>query len=94
MYEYDCTECNFIVDDYIYIISIACVGIARATTTSSSSSSSSSSMKRTRIVTHSRNIRAVVFHPSGRFVFVAAPDPPIDPSARGPTAANRYSYDM
>lgn len=25
---------------------------------------------------HSRNIRAVMFHPSGKIVFAAAPDPP------------------
>lgn len=59
--------------------------------TNLSSSSSAPSVKRkSRIVTHSRNIRAVVFHPSGRFVFVAAPDPPMGPDpTRGPTAANR-----
>ena len=58
----------------------------------SSSSSSPSSTKRPRIVSHSRNIRAVIFHPSGKFVFVAAPDPPIGPGPpRGPTAANRYA---
>jgi hypothetical protein len=27
-------------------------------------------------VVHSRNIRAVMFHPSGKIVFAAAPDPP------------------
>lgn len=45
---------------------------------------------RPRIISHSRNIRAVLFHPGGRFVFVAAPDPPICPDpSRSPTAANR-----
>ena len=35
-----------------------------------------------RIITHSRNIRAVMFHPNGDYVFVAAPDPPRIPSAK------------
>lgn len=29
-----------------------------------------------RVLVHTRNIRAVLFHPDGDYVFTAAPDPP------------------
>lgn len=32
-------------------------------------------------VTHSRNIRAVIFHPNGKVLLAAAPDPPRQPHA-------------
>jgi WD40 repeat protein len=34
-----------------------------------------------RLVVHSRNIRAVMFHPNGEYLFAAAPDPPRQPQA-------------
>ena len=34
-----------------------------------------------RVVVHPRNIRAVMFHPNGDFIFAAAPDPPRIPSS-------------
>ena len=29
-----------------------------------------------RVLVHTRNIRAVLFHPDGDYIFTAAPDPP------------------
>ena len=43
-----------------------------------SSSSVDTAYKR---VTHSRNIRAVIFHPNGKVLLAAAPDPPRQPHA-------------
>jgi len=45
-----------------------------------------------RIISHSRNIRAVMFHPDG-YVFIAAPDPPRVPSATF-TPCRLYAFDF
>ena len=45
-----------------------------------------------RIISHSRNIRAVMFHPDG-YVFIAAPDPPRIPSATF-TPCRLYAFDF
>jgi hypothetical protein len=52
-----------------------------------------------RVITHSRNIRAVIFHPNGKYVFAAAPDQPKSPSVvtdskeeNRANASNRYVY--
>jgi len=48
-----------------------------------------------RIITHSRNIRAVMFHPNGDYVFVAAPDPPRIPSAKfTPCRLYAFSFNL
>jgi hypothetical protein len=46
-------------------------------------------------VVHSRNVRAVIFHPRGKYLFVAAPDPPRLPQVPEPyltTLSEPYSH--
>mmetsp|Transcript_22029 Transcript_22029/g.32108 ORF Transcript_22029/g.32108 Transcript_22029/m.32108 type:complete len:522 (+) Transcript_22029:222-1787(+) len=43
------------------------------------------------LLSHSRNIRAVIFHPTGKIAFAAAPDPPRLPNATS-TPCRMYSF--
>jgi hypothetical protein len=50
---------------------------------------------RKRLITHCRNIRAAAFCPGGKYLFVAAPDPPVRSitdlnQLENKSATNRY----